>query len=213
MTRGEPLPWLKPGFFLGSLVPAAYLLARAATGTLGADPIASVLNQLGLVALIFLLAALACRPARALFGWTWPMRLRRQLGLFAFFYGSAHFLTYVAIDQTFDFKAIVEDILKRNFILVGFLALVTLAPLALTSTNAWVRRLGYRRWQRLHSLIYLAGALAVLHFIWRVKADISQPLAYGVVLASLLLVRVLLAVRRRTQERGTQASLPRANRS
>jgi sulfoxide reductase heme-binding subunit YedZ len=188
--RREPLPWLKPGIFLGGLVPLAWLVVRATTGGLGANPIAEIENELGLTALIFLWAALACTPARRLFGWTWPPRIRRELGLFAFFYAALHALTYLVLDEFFDWGAIVADIVKRPFITVGVLALVLMIPLAVTSTNDWVRRLGFRRWQRLHYVVYLAGALAAVHFIWRVKIDVSQPLTYAAILGALLAVRL-----------------------
>ena len=118
------------------------------------------------------------------------MRVRREIGLFPFFYASLHFLTYLAADLQFDVSTVLEDIAKRPFITVGFAAFLLLAPLALTSTNGWVKRLGYRRWQRLHWLVYVAGVLAILHFIWRVKIDLSQPAIYGAVLVLLLAVRV-----------------------
>ncbi|HEX2171651.1 MAG TPA: protein-methionine-sulfoxide reductase heme-binding subunit MsrQ [Dehalococcoidia bacterium] len=189
--RVAPHPWLKPGIFVGALAPLASLALRAVQGDLSANPIAQAENELGLTALIFLLASLACSPARRWLGWTWPMRVRRELGLFAFFYASLHFLTYVFLDLAFDWGTLVEDIAERPFITVGFLALVLLVPLALTSTAGWIRRLGYRRWQRLHRLIYLAGALAVVHFIWRVKIDVSQPLTYAFILAALLALRLV----------------------
>src|SRR3981081_2465544 len=122
-------PWLKPGIFLGALVPLASIMLRAFGGLLNANPIAQVENELGLSALIFLLAALACTPARRLFHWSWPARVRRDLGLFAFFYASLHFLTYVFLDQAVDLSAIFEDIAKRPFITVGFSALVLMVPL------------------------------------------------------------------------------------
>jgi sulfoxide reductase heme-binding subunit YedZ len=182
-------PWLKPGIFLGALVPLASVVLRAVGGLLNANPIAQVENELGLSALIFLLAALACTPARRLLGWSWPARVRRELGLFAFLYASLHFLVYVFLDQVVDGSAIVEDIAKRPFITVGFSALVLMVPLAITSRAAAVRRLGFRRWQRLHQLTYLAGLLAVIHFIWRVKIDISQPITYAAALGLLIAIR------------------------
>ena len=185
-----PDPWLKPGIFLGALVPLASILVRALTGGLNANPIAEVENELGLSALIFLVASLACTPARYVLHWTWPVRVRRELGLFAFFYASLHFLVYVFLDQALDLSAIFLDIAKRPFITVGFLALVLLTPLALTSTKASVRRLGFKRWNRLHQLAYVAGLLAVIHFIWRVKIDFTQPLIYAVAVGVLLLARV-----------------------
>ena len=196
-----PMPWLKPGIFIGALAPLASIALRASQGELGANPIAEVENELGLTALIFLVASLGCTPARRLLGWAWPTRVRRELGLFAFFYASLHFLTYLILDQGYDWEAIVADIAKRPFITVGFVALVLLVPLALTSTPASIRRLGYRRWQRVHQLAYVAGALAVVHFVWRVKIDVSQPLIYACVLGALLLVRVHLWLQRRPVNR------------
>src|ERR1700674_4265579 len=193
---GAPMPWLKPGLFVGSLAPLAVMILEAIQGTMGANPIAEVENVLGLSALVLLVASLACTPARRLFGWTWTARIRRQLGLFAFFYVSLHFLTYLLVDQSLDAGRIVDDIWKRPFITVGFAALVLLIPLAITSTKASIRRLGYRRWQLLHQLAYVAGILAVIHFFWRVKIDVSQPLVYAGILTALLLVRAVFWLRR-----------------
>jgi len=186
-----PYPWLKPAVFVGALTPIAALLLRAWRGELGANPISQVLNQLGLVALIFLVAALTCTPLKTLFGWTWPLRLRRMLGLFGFVYAALHVSTYVGVDQFFDWQAIVADILKRPFIFVGFATFVLLIPLAVTSTAAWVKRLGYARWKQIHRLAYVASLLGVLHFTWRVKKDVSEPLTYALVIGILLLVRVV----------------------
>jgi sulfoxide reductase heme-binding subunit YedZ len=188
-------PWLKPGVLLGGLVPLALLCARAARGTLGADPIAVALNQLGLLALIFLVASLCATPLKLAFELTWPIRIRRMLGLFAFFYASLHFLLYALIDQGLALPAIVEDVQERAFITVGFAAFVLLIPLAITSTAAMTKRLGARRWKLLHRLAYVAAILAVIHFVWRVKVDLTQPVAYALVLAGLLFAR--LALRRR----------------
>jgi methionine sulfoxide reductase heme-binding subunit len=124
-------------------------------------------------------------------GWTWQMRIRRMLGLFAFFYALFHVITYTAIDQGLDWHAIADDIIKRKFIFVGFSTFVLLLPLAVTSTDSVVRRLGYRRWKQLHRLAYVAPALAVLHFIWRVKRDVREPLIYGLILAALLVARIV----------------------
>jgi methionine sulfoxide reductase heme-binding subunit len=190
-VRNTPLPWLKPAVLTGSLVPIAAILLSASANALGPDPIAQALNQLGLIALVFLIAALACTPLKAIFGWTWPMRIRRMLGLLAFFYALLHVITYTVLDQGLDWHAIVDDIVKRKFIFFGFSTFVLLIPLAATSTNSALRRLGYVRWKQLHRLAYLAPALAVLHFIWRVKLDVREPVAYGLVLAALLSVRIL----------------------
>jgi sulfoxide reductase heme-binding subunit YedZ len=192
-----PYPWLKPAVFIGSLTPLAALLLRAVHGELGANPISQALNQLGLVALVFLVAALTCTPLKMLFGWTWPLRLRRMLGLYGFAYATLHVSTYVGIDQFFDWQAIVADILKRPFIFVGFAAFFLLIPLAVTSTAAWVKRLGYMRWKQLHRLAYIAPLLGVLHFTWRVKKDVSEPLTYAFIVGILLLVRVAAAIHAR----------------
>jgi len=180
--------------FVGSLTPVAVLLLRAVRVELGANPISQALNQLGLVALIFLVVALTCTPLKMLFGWTWPLRLRQMLGLFGFAYATLHVSTYVGIDQFFDWQAITADILKRPFIFVGFAAFVLLIPLAVTSTAAWIKRLGYARWKQLHRLAYIAPLLGVLHFTWRVKKDVSEPLTYAFILGILLLIRVAAAL-------------------
>jgi sulfoxide reductase heme-binding subunit YedZ len=196
-TRNAPLPWLKPAVLTGSLVPIAAILMRASANALGPDPIAQALNQLGLVALVFLIAALACTPLKAIAGWTWPMRLRRMLGVLAFFYALLHVVTYTALDQGLDWHAIVDDIVKRKFIFFGFSTFVLLIPLAATSTNSALGCLGHVRWKQLHRLAYIAPALAVLHFTWRVKRDIREPLTYGIVLGALLMVRVIEHLRDR----------------
>lgn len=198
---GEPMPWLKPGIFLGALAPLVSIVWRGSQNALSANPIAQVINELGLVALIFLVASLACTPARRYLGWTWAPRIRRELGLFAFFYACLHFLVYLALDQVFDVRAIVEDVVQRPFITVGFAALVLLVPLAWTSTNAWIRKLGFKRWNRLHQLAYVAGGLAVVHFIWRVKIDLTQPFIYAAVLAVLFAARLLYWLRQRRTAR------------
>lgn len=201
----KPVPWLGPGVLVGSLVPLAAIVLRASQDKLGADPVAKVENELGLAALILLIASMACTPANRLLGWTWAIRIRRELGLLAFFYAGLHFLTYVLIDQGVDFGTIVEDVVKRPFITVGFLALLTLVPLALTSTKASIRRLGFRRWTQVHQLTYVAGVLAVVHFIWRVKIDIAQPAVYGWILGTLLLIRIAFWIRQQRQARRAQA--------
>lgn len=192
-----PLPWLKPAVLVGGLVPGAAIVLWAATGGLGADPIAEALNRLGLLALVFLIASLACTPAKAFLGWTWAMRLRRMLGLFAFAYAALHVSVYAVLDQSLRLGAIIEDIVERRFILVGALAFALLVPLAVTSTKGWIKRLGFVRWQRLHRLAYVAAALAVVHFFWRVKKDVTEPLIYAAIVALLLGTRALFAWRRR----------------
>jgi sulfoxide reductase heme-binding subunit YedZ len=193
-SRSAPTPWLKPAVMTGAFIPLGAILLRAWRGDLSADPVAQALNQLGLLALIFLIAALGCTPLRSLFGWTWPLRIRRMLGVLAFTYAAMHVITYTAIDQGFDWNAIGADIIKRKFIFAGFLTFLLLIPLAITSTNASVRRLGYPRWKKLHRLAYVAPIIAVIHFVWRVKRDLREPVIYGLVLAALLLLRIVYAL-------------------
>jgi sulfoxide reductase heme-binding subunit YedZ len=187
----KPLAWLKPGVFAGSLVPLVAIVSGAARGSLGANPVAEALNELGLLALVFLVASLACTPAKLVWGVTWPIRLRRMLGLFAFFYASLHLVTYAAVDQGGNWRSIGQDIAQRKFITVGLSAFLLLAPLAATSTAGMVKRLGAARWRRLHRLAYIAAVLAIVHFVWRVKKDLSEPLVYGALLLVLLLLRVV----------------------
>jgi sulfoxide reductase heme-binding subunit YedZ len=167
----------------GALVPFVSMVWRLSQNRLGANPIATALNQLGLLSLIFLCASLSCTPLKIAFAWNWPLRVRRTLGLCAFFSVALHFLVYLVLDQSLAVSAVVADILKRPFIALGFAAFVCLVPLALTSTKRSVARLGFRRWQLLHRLAYLIGVLAVLHFYLRVKANHTQPIVYGLILA------------------------------
>jgi sulfoxide reductase heme-binding subunit YedZ len=170
-------------------VPLAALALAAARGQLGADPIAAAMNQLGLLALVLLVASLAATPLKVLSGWTWPIRIRKALGLLAFAYACAHLLTYAGLDQGLDLGAIYGDITKRPFILAGFAAFTLLVPLAVTSTARMLKRLGFVWWKRLHRLAYVAGTLGVVHFFLRVKKDATEPLIYGALLALLFAVR------------------------
>lgn len=201
LERNVPLPWLKPAVFAGAMAPLATIVARAATGALGADPIAESLNQLGLIALILLVASLACTPLKTITGWTWPIRIRRELGLLAFFYALLHVSVYGGLDQSFQFRGILADVVKRKFIFVGFAAFVLLIPLAATSTRTAVRRLGFVRWKRIHRLVYVAASLGALHFIWRVKKDLREPLIYAIALAALFLLRAVAYARARYKDR------------
>jgi sulfoxide reductase heme-binding subunit YedZ len=190
-TRRGPFPWLNPGILVGATAPVVSILMRARSGALGANPIAEALNELGLMALVLLIASLACTPLQTLFGWTWPIRARRLLGLVAFAYATLHVMVYAGLDQGLDVRAILGDVVKRKFIFVGFAAFVMLIPLAWTSTKGAVRRMGYVKWKRLHLLVYPAALCAVVHFVWRVKKDLSEPLVYATILGALLLVRVV----------------------
>lgn len=181
---------LKPPVFGLCLLPLALLLYGAYQDDLGANPIEKITHNTGFWALTFLLLTLTATPLRWLSGWSWPLRLRRMLGLFSFFYACLHFLTYLVLDQFFDFAAICQDILKRPYITVGFSAFVLLIPLAITSHQAMIRRLGGQRWLQLHRLIYPIAIAAVLHFIWLVKKDLSRPLLFAALLSGLLLIRL-----------------------
>lgn len=158
-------------------------------GRLGANPIERITHHTGWWGLALLIATLAITPVRRLTGWNRVIRLRRLVGLFAFFYVVLHFLTWLALDHFFYWPGILEDIAKRPYITAGFTAFLLLIPLAVTSTKGWIRRLG-RRWTLLHRLAYPAAALGVLHFFWRVKADTREPLIFAAVLALLLLFRI-----------------------
>ena len=176
------------------------------TGNLSANPLSDLTNETGVWALRFICITLALTPLRRLTGWNGVIRFRRMTGLFAFFYATLHFLTYVIADRfaSLDFpdgilawstvrnlaKSVGEDIYKRPYITVGFTALMTLVPLAATSTAGMIRRLGGRRWNLLHRLVYVTGVLVVIHYWWLVKSDISRPLAYGIVVALLLGFRI-----------------------
>ncbi len=171
-----------------ALMPLAWLVFAALfdPGLLGANPAEMITRNTGDWALRLLLLALAITPLRRLSGWHVLIDYRRLIGLLGFFYAVVHLASYISFDHVFDALAILKDVFKRPFITLGMLSLLLMLPLALTSTNAWVRRLGARRWLRLHRLVYAAGIVAVLHFWWMVKRDISEPLLYAVVLALLL---------------------------
>ena len=177
--------------FLLCLIPLARLGWGIWNDTLGANPIEFVIRALGDWALRFVLITLAVTPLRKLTGWTWLMTLRRMLGLYAFFYATLHLSTYIWVDQFFDWIAIAKDIIKRPFITVGMLTYTLLVPLAITSNNAMIRRMGGKRWQFLHRAIYIIGALGALHFWWMVKLNVTQPAIYAAVLSVLLGLRLL----------------------
>jgi sulfoxide reductase heme-binding subunit YedZ len=203
--RRVALDWLQPSVVVGSLAPLADLIWLALRRQLGANPVAEALNQLGLVALVLLLASLACTPLRIISGWSWPIRLRRTFGLLGFLYAVLHASTYVGLDQVGDLRAIWKDVTQRTFIFVGFAAVMALIPLALTSTASSIRRLGSRSWKRLHRLAYVAATLGVVHYVLRAKADLREPLLYGGVLGLLFLVRASKSLRERAAARSRGA--------
>jgi sulfoxide reductase heme-binding subunit YedZ len=186
--------WIRAAVVAACAAPLLKMAVDAFTRGLGANPIEAVLHRLGFWTLTFLAASLAATPLHALAGLAWPLRVRRVVGLFAFAYASLHFLWYLVVDQTLALDLVAADVVKRPFITVGFAALVLLVPLAVTSTDGWVRRLGFRAWKRLHRLTYAAALLGVVHFVWRVKADRQKPAIFAAVVAGLLLLRLVPGV-------------------
>ena len=182
--------WFKAALFALCLLPLARLVFFAFADRLGANPIEFVLRSLGTWTLTLLLVTLCITPLRRFTGWNSLIRVRRMLGLFVFFYACLHFLTYAGADQSFDLNAILADVVKHPYITVGFACFVLLIPLAVTSTNAMQRRLGGKRWVQLHRLVYLIAVGGVVHYLWLVKKDLTQPLLYGLVLCVLLGVRL-----------------------
>jgi sulfoxide reductase heme-binding subunit YedZ len=181
---------LKPAIFILALLPLALLVWNALHDGLGANPVEAITFETGEWGLRFLLITLCVTPLRRMTGWQVLARLRRMLGLFAFFYVCLHFLTYLVLDAFFDFRYILEDITDRTYITLGFTSFLLLIALAATSTDAMVRRLGGRRWRRLHKLAYVAATGGVLHFLWLVKADLREPLIYLGILLLLFAARV-----------------------
>jgi methionine sulfoxide reductase heme-binding subunit len=213
---------LKPFVFAAALIPFAHLVWRGYNGDLTADPLVEITNQTGIWTLRFVVITLAITPIRRLSGWNPVIRLRRMLGLFAFFYAMLHFLTYLVGDRfaSLDFPdgfvawstfvnlmaSIWEDVAKRPYITVGFIGFMSMIPLALTSTAGWIRRLGGRNWQRLHRLVYLTGIAGVTHYWWKVKADTLHPIIYAGIVALLLGYRLALSFKRsRWQRQAVQA--------
>jgi sulfoxide reductase heme-binding subunit YedZ len=187
--------WIKAPVFVLCLCPVFVLGWWAVHHGLGANPIEFITHFTGDWTLRFLLITLAITPVRKLLGVPDLIRFRRMLGLFAFFYGCLHFLTYIWLDKFFDLSEIWKDIFKRPFITAGFLAFVLMIPLAITSTAGWIRRLGGARWQMIHRLVYVSGVAGVVHYYWLVKSDVRLPLAYATAIGALLLYRIVVAQR------------------
>jgi methionine sulfoxide reductase heme-binding subunit len=182
--------WAKVVVFAFSLAPFVWLGWRTYRGELTANPVEFYQHQTGDWTLRFLVFALCITPFRKTFNLPELIRFRRMLGLFAFFYVSLHFLTYLGPDQSFSFSGMLKDVAKRPFITVGLAAFVLLIPLAITSTAAWIRRLGGKRWQMLHRAVYASAMLGVIHYYWLVKSDIRKPVFYGALVAILLAWRL-----------------------
>jgi sulfoxide reductase heme-binding subunit YedZ len=191
MTRNQKIKWIaRPAIFLALLTPLLILAFDAFTGGLSVNPIEDILHRTGKWGLRILLLTLTITPLRRLFGWNVLMRFRRMVGLFSFLYLVIHFSIYLGLDRFFSLSEILEDVSTRPFITVGFASLLLLVPLAVTSTNKMVKRLGGKRWTRLHRLVYPAAIGGVIHFVWAVKLDAREPTIYAIALAVLLALRI-----------------------
>ena len=194
----------KPAVFVLALLPFLWLVFRGVTGRLSVNPIEDITLTTGIWALRWLLVSLAITPLRRVTGWQRIIQFRRMFGLFAFFYATLHLLTYVVLDQGLAFEFILPDIVKRPYITAGMVAFTLMIPLAVTSTKGWIRRLG-RKWQLLHRLVYVSAAAACLHFLWKVKVAIGEPVYYAAILGSLLAFRLLWRFRPSAGARGATA--------
>src|ERR1700736_4646983 len=199
--------WSKPVVFLLCLLPLATLGWQALHGELTANPIEFITHATGDWTLRFLVITLCVTPFRKILQIPELVRFRRMLGLFAFFYACLHFTTYIWLDKFFDLSEMWKDIAKRKYITVGFTAFLLLIPLAVTSTAGWIRRLGGKRWQMLHRLIYFSAILGVIHYYWLVKSAVIRPLTYGAIVAALLLWRLFSSLSRKTQLRVDAATV------
>jgi len=199
--------WSKPVVFLLCLLPLATLGWQALHGELTANPIEFITHATGDWTLRFLVITLCVTPFRKILHLPELIRFRRMLGLFAFFYACLHFTTYIWLDKFFDLSEMWKDIAKRKYITVGFTAFLLLIPLALTSTAGWIRRLGGKRWQMLHRLIYFSAALGVIHYYWQVKSAVIRPLTYGAIVAVLLLWRLFASLSKKKQLRVDAATV------
>lgn len=193
--NNQTLTWLKRGVFLLALVPLGNLAVAGFTDGLGANPIEKITRSTGYWTLTLLMITLAITPLRRLAGWQWPVRLRRMLGLFAFFYGCLHFSMYLVVDQFFDWEGIAKDIIKRPYITVGFPSFVLMLPLAITSSDGMIRRLGGKRWRQLHRLAYICAIGGVVHYWWLVKKDLTNPITFAALLSVLLGLRLFYAAK------------------
>jgi sulfoxide reductase heme-binding subunit YedZ len=192
--------WAKIVVFAASLAPILWLAWRAWTNDLSANPIEFITRDTGSWTIRFIVLTLAVTPLRKLLGVPDLIRFRRMIGLFAFFYGTLHFLTYIWLDKFFDVGEMLRDVVKRPFITAGFTAFVLMIPLAITSTSGWIRRMGGKRWQLLHRLVYLSGIAGVVHYYWLVKSNIREPLFYASMVGILLFYRAAVAVLHRKSQ-------------
>ena len=203
--------WTKVAVFLLCLIPFADLLWRFIKGNLGINPVETLQHGTGDWTIRFIVFTLCITPFRKLFNLPDLIRFRRMLGLFAFFYVCMHFLTYLGPDQSFDLSGMWKDVAKRPFITVGFAGFVSLIPLAITSTAGWIRRVGGKRWQMLHRLIYFAAVCGVVHYYWLVKSDVRKPVFYGALVAILLLWRLASWIFKRRSQAPARVTAPRVS--
>ena len=207
MTRARVITRVvKPALYVAAILPLAWLLFALLSGIVMGDQVKFMQHVTGDTVLSCLMLTLAITPLRRLTGWNEIIRVRRLIGLTAFWYACLHLTTYVVFDQSFSISEILKDIRKHPWVLLGFTAFLCLVPLAITSTNGWIRRLGGKNWNRLHRLVYVAAVAGVLHYLWLVKKDIHYPLLYGTVLTALLLSRAWAAAER---ARTRRAPVPR----
>ena len=201
------IKWIKIPVFLLCLVPLGNLVWKGFHDQLTANPLEYIRNSTGFWTLLFLCVTLAVTPLRRLLHRNELIRFRRMMGLFAFFYGVLHFVTYIWFEESFDVAAMLQDVVQRPFITAGFIAFVLMIPLALTSTSGMVRRLGGRRWQVLHRLVSLSAIAGVVHYWWKVKSDITIPLRFAVVIAILLGYRVIAAAVKQSRQPAKHAPI------
>ena len=208
MTRAAVVTRVvKPLLYVTAVLPCAWIVFALATGRVDGDQVKFIQHTTGLTVLVSLFVTLSVTPLRRLTGWNEVIRTRRLIGLTAFWYALLHFLTYVVFDQSLSVADIAEDVAKHPWVLVGFSSFLMLVPLAVTSTNGWIRRLGGKRWRRLHGLVYLAATGGVLHFLWLVKKDVRTPVYFAAVLAALLALRFWISLMSRRAP--ARASAPR----
>lgn len=213
LSRRIKMKWIKPPVLLIALAPLATLGWKAFHDELGANPIEVITHSTGTWTLVFLCVTLSITPLRRLLHQGWLLRFRRMFGLFGFFYGALHLATYVWLDKSFDFPEMFKDVYKRPFITAGLTAFVLMVPLAVTSTSGMIRRLGGKRWQMLHRLVYVSAIAGAIHYYWLVKSDEIVPLRFAAIVGTLLLYRLLLGFRGRIQPNRVPGSVVRISQS